>query len=103
NVAPPRSIMGGSARSLASLLVPVRCWHAPVTPDPPPAAPTPPVHTAWLPRSCSSSDMAVAFMQYGSGTGGATGAEAGSGAHAPLPGASKLSGTGSGQLPRHRR
>src|SRR5437764_12640891 len=35
-----------------------------------------PVHTAWLPQPCSSSDMAVPSMQFGSGAGGAAGTEA---------------------------
>ena len=59
----------------ASLLVPVRCQNLFVTPDLSPTAPSPPIHTAWLPRSCSSGDMAGATMQYGSSAGGATVAE----------------------------
>src|SRR5499433_1670174 len=46
-------------------------WRAPVTPVPRGRGPGPPVHTAWLPRSCSSSDMAGTFMLYPPGTDGA--------------------------------
>src|SRR5262249_47816476 len=46
-------------------------WRAPVTPVPPGRGPDPPAHTAWLPRSCSSSDMAGTFMLYPPGTDGA--------------------------------
>ena len=38
-----------------------------------PAAPVRPLHTAWMPQPCSSSDMAAPSMQFGPGAGGATG------------------------------
>ena len=56
-------LMGvAAARVVALLLVPVRSRPTPVTSVPPPTAPGSLVHTAWLPHSCSSSDMNEATM-----------------------------------------
>ena len=55
--APPGLICLGSTVKCILHLVNARC-------------PDPPVHTTWLPCSCSSSDMVAAAMQYEAGTGG---------------------------------
>src|SRR5262249_11476640 len=70
-------IMTRTARALwPLLLVPARFRQAHVTPDPPTRRPGPSVHTAWLPRSRSPSDMDGATMQYRFGTRDARAAEA---------------------------
>jgi len=51
---------------------PCAACRLPWPPDPRPVPRPAPVYTAWLPRSCSSGDMAGATMQLGSGTGGVT-------------------------------
>jgi hypothetical protein len=85
-----RPNQGGSARPQASLLVSVRSWHALVTPDIPPRCLVPPLHTAWMPRSCSSSDMVAATMQYAPVTDGATAAGGLLASRAPrVPGSSR--------------
>ena len=63
--AQPRLLIDGSAvRALAALLVRVRFRYVLVAPDIPFHASVPRIHTAWMPRSCTSNDMKVASTPY---------------------------------------